>query len=123
MLVEQVRKLEGKLSEQENELSALQNEREHTIAEMRIKQETDEFEIIALQNACEMQKADIETLIKENKDLENFHYCGDTIFQLIEKHEEELSQQKESFKQQLLQQEEIFHHQKTIPKKRVCKVT
>ena len=116
MLNRKVHELEEKVSQHETELSALQNEHDHTFTEVKMKQQADENEIITLQKACEMQKEGLETLTQENDDLENVRQ------DLIENHKQEILQQEESFKQELLQQEEAFNEEKATLKERLHEV-
>ena len=108
--------LTRKVHELEEKLSALQNQHEHTSSDVKMKQQTDELELITLRETCEMQKADIETLNQENEDLENFRQG------LIVTHKEELLQQEGSFKQELQQQEDAFNEEKGTLKEKLHEV-
>ena len=116
ILTKKVHELEEKLSEQGIELSALQNQHEHTFSDVKMKQQTDELEIVTLRKTCDMQKADIEALSQENDDLENFRQG------LIETHKEELLEQEGAFKQELQQQEDAFSEEKGTLKEKLHEV-
>ena len=107
-LTKKVHELEEKLREQQTELSTLQNDHEQIVNEEKIKQQAHDIEILTLKKACQMQKADIETLTQENDDGNSYNK------ELIEKHMEEMLRLEEEFNEEKNTLKDKLHEVKYV---------
>ena len=83
-LTKKVQELGEQLGEQRTEITLLQDDQEDILKEARMKEQSQNIEILTLKKACEMQKEDIEELTMENR--KNMEYNKE----LIQKHQEDM---------------------------------
>ena len=98
-----MQELGEQLGEQRTEITLLQDDQEDIMKEARMKEQTQNIEILTLKKACEMQKEDIEELTMENR--KNMEYNKE----LIQKHQEDMLRIEEEFNDERTNLRERLH--------------
>ena len=102
-LTKKVHELGAQLGEQKTEISLLQDDQNDILKDARMKEQSQNIEILTLRKACEMQKEDIEELTQENKETMEYNK------ELVQKHKEDMIRIEEEFNDERTSLREKLH--------------
>ena len=94
-LTKRIHELEEKLNQQRSEMTDVQGDHDDILKEARMKEQTQNIEILTLKKACEMQKEDIEALTQENNERSTYSK------ELMEKNKEDMLRLEEQFDEEM----------------------